>query len=128
LRPATPTAPQLYTFKATARYGNATTSSSDTLSLLATASTLVASLEGPSGAVRADGEATFSAAGSYDPDDPDSALGALAFVWSCSVSATGGPCFDGCAPWQEAAFLWLSCLGGLMTPQLLATQALFTSE
>lgn len=86
---------QVYRFTATARRAGSDASFTDTLLLPAAPSDLVAALEGPSGAVRARGRAAFSAADSFDPDDPLSVRGALSYIWSCAATATGSPCFDG---------------------------------
>lgn len=82
-----------YTITLRASYEGSDVVAVDHVTLTAVGSPLSVSLAGPSGTVPMDGNLTFDASGSYDPDDPDNAGTQLSYLWTCINDIDRSPCF-----------------------------------
>jgi len=82
-----------YSFTLTASFAGSSAKSTATATIKQEPSALLPNLAGPCGDVRQSATAVFSAAGSYDPDDPNNAVLPMSYSWSCQAPDLLG-CFS----------------------------------
>lgn len=94
---------QDYNITLKAYYSGSDVTATDTLTLRAVGSPLEAHLSGLSGSVpMLQGNLTYDASESRDPDDPDDAATEMSYLWSCYNTVDRSPCFgmqQGTATW-----------------------------
>eukprot|EP00878_Enallax_costatus_P046900 GHUV01057218.1.p1 GENE.GHUV01057218.1~~GHUV01057218.1.p1 ORF type:complete len:549 (+),score=74.29 GHUV01057218.1:512-2158(+) len=84
---------QVYNISIKAYYTGSDTATTDTLTLRAVGSPLAVQLVGPSGSVpMLQGNITYDASGSRDPDDPADNKAQMTYLWSCYNNVDMSPC------------------------------------